>query len=186
MCHALLHDPRFFTLLLQIDQELAAQTQGEGCVCSGPLHRADYPRKPRGCPPEARGSVERRFSFCCHRCRKRTTSPSVRFFGRRVYLSLVLVLSSSRHAGSNSAAARLVADLGIAWHTLRRWQAWWQEAFARTPLWLAACGAFMPPLDLARLPEVLLERFVGADAATRMSAALRFLAPLTVRGDHTA
>jgi len=24
------------------------------------------------------------------------------------------------------------------------------------------------------------------DAATRMSAALRFLAPLTVRGDHTA
>jgi hypothetical protein len=182
----LLADPRFFTLLLQIDQELAAQTQAAGCACSGPLHRADYPRKPRGCPPEVRGSVERRFSFCCDRCRKRATAPSVRFLGRRVYLSLAVVLSSSRHAGSNSAAARLVAELGIAWHTLRRWRTWWQEAFTRTPLWLAQGAAFMPPLELERLPEALLERFVGADAATRMSAALRFLAPLSVRADHTA
>jgi hypothetical protein len=183
VCHALLHDPRFFTLLLQIDRELAAQTQADGCACSGPLHRADYPRKPRGCPPELRSSVDRRFSFCCHTCRKRTTAPSVRFLGRRVYLALVVVLSSSRHAGSNS-AARLVAELGIAWHTLQRWRAWWQEAFTRTPLWRAACGAFMPPLHAAQLPEALLERFVGADAAARMSAALRFLAPLSVRGAH--
>jgi hypothetical protein len=185
VCHALLHDPRFFTLLLQIDQELAAQTQAKGCACSGPLHRADYPRKPRGCPPEARGSVERRFSFCCDHCRKRTTSPSVRFFGRRVYLSLAVVLSSRRPAGSNS-AARLVAELGTSWHTLRRWRAWWQDAFTRTPLWLAGRGAFMPPLDEAQLPGTLVERFVGTDAAERMSAALRFLAPLTVHGDHAA
>ena len=185
MCQALLHDPRFFTFLLQIDHELAAQTQAKGCSCSGELHRADYPRKPRGCPPAVRGSVQRRLSFCCQRCRKRTTSPSVRFFGRRVYLSLVVVLSSSRHAGSNS-AARLAAELAIAWHTLRRWRAWWQETFTRTPLWQAACAAFMPPLDVAGLPQTLLERFVGADAAERLSAALRFLAPLTVRGDHTA
>jgi hypothetical protein len=185
VCHALLHDPRFFALLLQIDEELAAQTQAKACICLGPLHRADYPRKPRGCPPEARGSVERRFSFCCDRCRKRTTSPSVRFFGRRVYLSLAVVLSSSRHAGSNS-AARLMAELGVAWHTLRRWRGWWQEAFTRTPLWVAGRGAFMPPLDEARLPEALLERFVAADEAQRMGAALRFLAPLTVRGDHSA
>lgn len=44
----------------------------------------------------------------------------------------------------------------------------------------------MPPLDVARLPEALIDRFVGADAAERLSAALRFLAPLTVRGDHAA
>jgi hypothetical protein len=93
VCQALLHDPRFFTFLLQIDHELAAQTQAKGCSCSGALHRADYPRKPRGCPPAVRGSVQRRLSFCCQRCRKRTTSPSVRFFGRHVYLSLVVVLS---------------------------------------------------------------------------------------------
>jgi hypothetical protein len=185
VCHALLYDPRFFTLLQQIDGELAAHTRALGCVCSGPLHRADYPRKPRGCPPEARGSVERRFSFCCHSCRKRTTSPSVRFFGRRVYLSGAVGLSTRRLAGPNS-AARLVAELGIAWHTLRRWRAWWQQAFTRTSLWLAGRGAFMPPLDEAQLPEALIERFAGVDAAERMSVALRFLAPLTVRGDHTA
>ena len=95
------------------------------------------------------------------------------------------LLSSSRHAGSNS-AARLASQLGIAWHTLRRWRAWWQESFVRTPLWLAAVGEFMPPLDVARLPEALIDRFVAADAAERLSAALRFLAPLTVRGVHAA
>ena len=79
-----------------------------------------------------------------------------------------------------------MADLGIAWHTLQRWRAWWQEAFIHTPLWLAGRGAFMPPLDAARLPAALVERFVGADAAERMSAALRWLAPLSVRGDHAA
>ena len=185
MCHALLHSPNFFALLLRIDRELAAQTQSAGCPCSGRLHRADYPRKPRGCLPELRSSVDRRFSFCCDVCRKRTTAQSVRFLGRRVYLGLVVVLSSSRHAGSNS-AARLRAELDIAWHTLQRWRAWWQDAFTRTPLWLGACGAFMPPLDAARLPEALLERFIGADPAARLSAALRFLAPLTARGAHAA
>lgn len=70
--------------------------------------------------------------------------------------------------------------------TLRRWRAWWQETFTRAPLWRAACAASMPPLDVPGLPRTLLERFVGADAAERLSAALRFLAPLTVRGDHTA
>lgn len=65
MCHALLHDPRFFTLLLQIDHELAAQTQAQGCICSGPLHQANYPRKPRGCPPaERRMSVRVARNLC--------------------------------------------------------------------------------------------------------------------------
>ena len=51
----------------------------------------------------------------------------------------------------------------------------------QTPLWLGACGSFMPPLDTEHLPAVLLERFIGADALSRMSALLRFLTPLTVR-----
>ena len=40
-----------------------------------------------------------RFSFCCSHCHKRRTSPSVRFFGRRVYLALVLLLMAGRRAG---------------------------------------------------------------------------------------
>jgi len=89
VCHALLQNPNFLQLLLQIDIELAAQSQAGGCHCGGVLHCANYPRKPRCCLGEARADYESRFSFCCSQCRKRTTSMSVRFLGRRVYLGRV-------------------------------------------------------------------------------------------------
>jgi hypothetical protein len=92
VCHALLQDIKFFKLLLHIDHELAAQTRGVGCPCGGILHQANYPRKPRGCPNELRSVYASRFSFSCNRCRKRATSQSVRFLGRRVYLALAVVL----------------------------------------------------------------------------------------------
>ena len=94
VCHILLQDPKFFQLLLRIDIELAAQTCANRCPCGGVLHVADYPRKPRGCPREVRGDYTSRFSFCCSLCRKRTTAMSVRFLGRRVYLSLLVVATS--------------------------------------------------------------------------------------------
>jgi hypothetical protein len=185
VCHALEQDPRFFTLLLQIDRELASQTQAAGCACSGRLHCADYPRKPRGVAPELRAGNERRFSFCCSVCRKRTTAESVRFLGRRVYLALVVVLSSSRHAGSNSGAAAVQAAVAVPLRTLERWRSWWQEVFVATPLWRGAGGSFMPALDVAGLPANLLERFVG-DAAARLGGLLRWLSPLTVRAANLA
>jgi hypothetical protein len=185
VCHALEQDPRFFTLLLQIDRELAALTQAGGCACSGRLHCADYPRKPRGVATEWRAGFERRFSFCCSVCRKRTTAESVRFLGRRVYLALVVVLSSSRHAGSNSGTAAVRCAVAVPLRTLERWRSWWQEAFIATPLWRGAGGSFMPPLDAAGLPANLLERFVG-DAVARLSGLLRWLGPLTVRAADPA
>jgi hypothetical protein len=45
VCHALLQDPNFLTLLVRIDHELAAQCRANSCPCGGVLHRADYPRK---------------------------------------------------------------------------------------------------------------------------------------------
>lgn len=55
MCHALLHDPAFFRFLSHIDAELAEKTcQGRCHRCGGPLHVADFPRKPRGCPAAVR------------------------------------------------------------------------------------------------------------------------------------
>ncbi|MGP1680380.1 MAG: hypothetical protein ACTS6J_24905, partial [Burkholderiales bacterium] len=92
VCHALLQDRNFFRLLLRIDEELAAETHAAGCACGGVLHCADYPRKPRACPKEFRADFDSRFSFCCNLCRLRTTSMSVRFLGRRVYLALAVVL----------------------------------------------------------------------------------------------
>ena len=195
MFHTLPEDPSFFALLLKIDQDQASLTRAAGCACGGRLDRANYPRKPRGCLPEFASSFGCRFSFCCDTCRKRTTSSSVRFLGRRVYLAMVVVLSSSRHAGSNSGAPVLAKGLDVPVRTLERWRVWWVQAFVRTPLWLGGRGAFMPPVDAGRLPTSLLERFIGADAATRLNGLLRFVRPLTVglaaprpgnRADHAS
>ncbi len=180
MCHALLQDPKFFRLLLSIDEELAAEVHAGRCACGGVLHRADYPRKPRACLNEVRSDFESRFSFCCADCRKRKTSTSVRFLGRRVYLALAVVLGSARHAGQNPAAARISATLEIPVRTLQRWRAWWSGQFALTPLWRASCARFMPPVASNSFPASLLERFAG-NAAEALMRLLVFLSPITVR-----
>ena len=183
MCHALLQDPKFLTLLLRIDHEFAAQCRADGCRCGGDLHRADYPRKPRGCPPSMRGDCSSRLSFCCAVCRKRATSLSVRFLGRRVYLGLAVVLASASRTGfgSTPTSVRVATELGVARQTLRRWQAWWIEQFPLTPLWRATCARFMPPADVARFPDALFERFEGSPAHSLMRL-LVFLSPVTLRG----
>ena len=179
MCHALLYDPKFLALLLRIDHELAAQTRAVGCGCGCSLHRADYPRKPRGCPLEARPEYSSRLSFCCSLCRGRSTPMSVRFLGRRVYLALAVVLVSARPGGPTPAAARLGLALGVARRTVARWLDWWREQFPRTPLWRAACARFMPPVPEERLPGELIERFAGVPPEALMRL-LVWLAPVTV------
>jgi len=179
VCHPLLQDTTFFRLLLRIDEELARDTRAGGCACGGVLHRANYPRKPRACLNEVRSDFDSRFSFCCADCRKRKTSTSVRFLGRRVYLALAVVLGSARHAGQNPAAARLCTDLEVPVRTLQRWRQWWGQQFPLTPLWQANCARFMPPVASDRFPADLLERFAG-DAAEALLRLLVFLSPLTV------
>ena len=105
---------------------------------------------------------------------------SVRFLGRRVYLSLAVVLSSARHAGQRTTAARLASELNIPVRTLQRWSQWWGEQFPLTPLWQAHCVRFMPPVDTALFPASLLERFAG-DAAEALLRLLVFLSPISVR-----
>ena len=85
--------------------------------------------------------------LCCSRCRRRTTSMSVRFLGRRVYLGLVVVLCSARHAGQSTAAATVCEALAVPLRTLQRWRRWWREDFMQTPLWQAMCAHFMPPVS---------------------------------------
>src|SRR5512137_137825 len=94
MDHRLLQQASFWTVLFSIDQELAATACQAGCSCGGRLHRADFPRKPRGGPADLPPEYGYRLSFCCNRegCRKRVTPPSVRFLGRKVYFAAVIIL----------------------------------------------------------------------------------------------
>jgi hypothetical protein len=179
VCHALLQDPNFFRLLLCIDQELAGELKAGGCECGGVLHRADYPRKPRGCLAEVRSQFESRWSFCCNRCRKRSTSMSVRFLGRRVYLAVAVVVASVQRAEASASATQLAQAMAVPVRTLERWRRWWQGQFPLTALWRGACGRFMPPLAIERMPASLLERFTG-ERPDRLMRLLWFLTPLTV------
>ena len=180
VCHALIQNPNFLRLLLQIDADLADQMHAAGCSCGGVLHRANYPRKPRACPKEIRPDFESRLSFCCNLCRKRSTSASVRFLGRRVYLGLVVVLAPQRRTTLNAVAVQVVDALAVPARTIARWRHWWLQLFCLTPLWQAACARFMPPVQTTNLPASLIERFSGAAAEVAMRL-LAFLRPLSVR-----
>jgi hypothetical protein len=179
VCHVLLQDSRFLRLLLQIDIELAAETRADGCSCGGILHRADFPRKPRCCLDEVGDEYDFRFSFCCNLCRKRTTSLSVRFLGRRVYLGLAVVLVSARRTDATSKVAQLGQIMGVPALTIQRWRKWWVEEFPLTPLWQAACARFMPPVALRQLPGSLIDCFTGS-AEESLMRLLVFLSPLTI------
>ena len=183
----LLRDRTFYATLTRFDQDLAAEVQARGCPCGGRLHKADYPRKPRGGPVDLGPAYDRRHSFCCDRegCRRRATPASLRFLGRRVYLGAVLVVVSiMAHGLTGARLTRLRDTLGgsLSARTIGRWRTWWQQVFPRSPFWRHARGRFVPPVAHGRLPAALLARFQGPTLGVRMRLLLAFLAPLTLAG----
>ena len=128
MCHHFLSDPSFYKYLLHIDQDIASNVQAAGCSCGGVLHSACYPRKPRGVRSALDETYDYRLSFCCANddCRRRTTPPSVRFLGRKVYLGVIVILiSAMQHGLSVKRRERLIEQLDIPSQTLYRWRQWW-------------------------------------------------------------
>jgi hypothetical protein len=180
-CQKYLADQQLFQLLEKVDADFAEEAHQQGCLyCGGPLHRADYDRKPRGGP-----QWDWRHSFCCAKedCRRRRTPPSVRFLGRKVYAGLVVVLVSTMVHGLNAERVRRIRELlktdqQIDRRTLERWRQWWLDTFVRSSFWKAARARFMPPLCEKTLPGSLCARFqVGR--RDRLVELLKFLAPIT-------
>jgi len=179
---SVLGDGRLFELLLRLDQDLARSTQAGGCRwCGGRLDRADYARKPRGMPVELGTEHAVRLSFCCSAegCRRRTTPPSARFLGRRVYIgAAILGITALRVGAGRDEARALRAWLGVSGRTLARWRRWWREVFAASGFWRRARGQLRTPVPVRALPGALLRRFTG-DLQSQLVAGLRFLAPIT-------
>lgn len=179
MCHALFEDPAFFRLLTLIDAEFAAETRQGRCPkpqCAGPLHVGDFPRKPRGCPASVREEYSWRLSFTCGWCEARTTPTSVRFFGRRVYVAVALMLISPP---AGSSACELEEMLAISARTIKRWRIWWQRDFQRTTFWQSVRERFVPPVPAEGLPQSLLARFKGPTSHECLVQLLRFVCPLS-------
>jgi hypothetical protein len=182
VCHAFFHDANFYQLLTRIDESIAEEVRARGCDCGGVLHRADYPRKPRGERGVLDESYQRRLSFCCAEdgCRRRCPPPSVRFLGRKVYLGVIVVLITAlNHGLSASRRQRLIETLGVCVQTLHRWQQWWREQFVQTRCWRGLAGQFLPPILTAHLPSALLERLSGNALSERVVQLLVLIAPST-------
>ena len=183
MWQNLLHESSFFLLLLRCDRELAEQARSRGCPhCGSTLHFGRYWRKPRGGPLGLPPDYERRESLCCSAegCRKRVLPPSLRFFGRRVYLGPVFVLVSAMIHGITEKRAAALRDLvGVSKRTLERWRRWWLYEFPQSGFWRAARARFASPLEPSSLPASLLQRFGQPGSCESAVAALKFLAPLT-------
>jgi hypothetical protein len=184
MCHVFLSSAKFWSLLLRLDEDLAAEVRAAGCAaCGGVLHSARYPRKPRGIGRRVLGDeYARRLSFCCDRegCRQRCTPPSVRFLGRRVFLGAVVVLITALSAGlTGRRVAALQEAFGVSVRTLRRWRAWWGKEFVASTLWPRLRARLASPISPEQLPGALLERCAGADRAERLMHLLRLIAPLS-------
>jgi hypothetical protein len=166
---------RATSVLEKADSDLAQKVQAARCVhCTGRLDRSDYERKPRGGPEH----WNQRESFCCAQdgCRKRHTPPSVRFFGRKVYVGTVVILISAMRYGLNPGAARLLGEkLGVDRRTLQRWRCWWLDTFVQSPFWKAVRARFMPSVCEKTLPASLCEAF----DLDRLGDLLKFLAPIT-------
>jgi len=173
--------------LYELDELEAERVRECGCgYCGGELDRADYWRAPRGVRIEER-KHRRRFSFCCRRCRRRTTPSSVRFLGRKVYLGLVVLLISSLRQRREPIVLRRLSGLcGARAVTIRRWLIWWQESVLESSFWKSSRGLFMPPLEQERLASSLYERFraTSKNLQSGLQGFLRFLCPLTIPSQY--
>jgi hypothetical protein len=119
-----------------------------------------------------------RWSLCCGHCRRRTTPPSVRFLGRKVYVGFVVFLAVLRGLLGRGTEGADDASGRVPRRTVRRWAGWWSRGFADHSFWRAESGRFAEPVARERLPASLLERFSGTLAA-KLVRALCFVAPIT-------
>jgi hypothetical protein len=175
---------KFWGFLFGIDRDVAASARERGCGCGGVLHAANFPRKPRGGPPDLGREHGMRFSLCCavDGCRRRVTPESVRFLGRRVFLGGVVVLIAALREGlTPRRLAALHRLFGATRSTIERWRRWWHEEFPEGSFWRGVRGRFVPAIAAEDLPQALLDLFVRGAEHEPLVDLLRFLAPLSAR-----
>ena len=146
---------KFLARLMLWDRQIAEGVQRRGCPrCGGRLDVANYPRKPRGLPEGLGPEWRMRLSFCCavDGCRKRMTPPSVRFFGRWLYVAVVAVfaglLASASKPSQSCGWSASRRRLGLCRRTWSRWLRWWREEFLRTPAGRELQARFLPSCAL--------------------------------------
>lgn len=165
MLPELLQKASLFSLLHRIDMDLARQHQRGGCpYCGGPLHQANYPRKPRGGPDDIPEDYLLRLSLCCGReeCRRRSLPPSTRFMGRRVYWRCVILVAMTlrQNRPDGVSANKLNRLFGVTRKTLNRWASYFRDVFPCSAQWQRLRGRVSPSVRDSEIPGVLVRSFL--------------------------
>ena len=156
---------KLYQLLFFIDTDLAEQKRGNSCpFCGAPLHTSNYLRKPRGGPGNIPEAFSIRHSLCCsaENCRRRVLPPSLRFWDRKVYWGIVIlvtvVLRQQRTQGLS--AGKIVQLLGISRHTLKRWIHYFTKIFPASDRWKRISGLTGVAPDTGSIPSTLVLFFI--------------------------
>lgn len=179
-----LYNQSFHEFLLNIDYGLANDVLAGGCqYCGGNLHHADYPRKPHGLMSQFRDMYTERVSFCCAKCNKRNTSPSVRFFGRYWYVSPVLLLISALTRPINNKLINKIYHffgIHVFKSTIKRWREWWRNIFKSSTFWRQNKGILPSNIVDITLPiPKILMRFYGNVTYDSLLDLLKFITPIS-------
>lgn len=104
----------------------------------------------------------------------------MRFLGRKIYLSVVVILITALEHGLTPRRRQALAEhLDLSPKTLYRWRRWWRAVFAQSQTWRDLSRRLLPPPAMAALPGALLGRLPGDDLAARLLALLTHLLALT-------
>ena len=183
MCTNLLRDSRLFEFIEEIDHDSEIKCGAGPCPhCGAKLDRAFFKRKPRLVIGEFEEQFSVRPSFSCRKdgCRKRVTPVLLRFLGRKVYVSVIVVLVATMTAGPNpKRLSQIQREIGVPPRTVRRWLIFWRKIFTTTESWRYQRGHFIPAIHEALLPFSLLDRLrsMHDDCLQAFVILLRFTYP---------
>lgn len=156
-----INNVKLYQLLFLIDADLAERKRSNSCpFCGAPLHTSNYFRNPRGGPDDIPEAFSIRHSLCCsaENCRKRVLPPSLRFWDRKVYWSVVIlvtvVLRQQRTEGYS--AGRIMRLVGVSRHTLKRWILYFKDVFPQTGRWKRIRGRIGVEIDMGQIPSAII------------------------------
>lgn len=165
MLSKLIKKKSLFYQLYIIDKSIAEQYRKMPCpFCGGPLHFANYFRKPRGEPDGVPEECFIRFSLCCGKegCRQRVMPPSCRFLGRKVYWHAVIlaIITDWQNKTLKTCVFQLSKLFDISRNTINRWINYYLNVFPVSRQWQIIRGRISILVKNNGLPADLINHFI--------------------------
>ncbi len=182
MLSEVLKNESLFRNLYEIDLAKAKEYRQKKCPhCQGPLHYANYMRKPRGEPEGLPEEFFIQFSLCCGKegCRIRLPPPTCRFLGKKVYWFAVIlaIVSDWQNEADDITLSKFAKKNGISRNTLNRWISFFKDVFPTSPQWKKIRGKLSAVVKNDGLPASLVNYYncQQANMEQALISCLKFL-----------